>query len=148
GDSAGNGAYHTGADLNLNEPRWNMDAGAPVYAIGSGVVTWAARRGDIWRNIIIIKHDPLPDGTKVCARYAHVEDMLVAVGDRVARGQQIASVGQSGGSGANYHLHFDISTTNILKENPGHWPGKEVNGVYQHYVDPKAFLESHRPPNR
>jgi len=148
GDSAGNGAYHTGADLNLNEPRWNMDAGAPVYAIGSGVVTWAARRGDIWRNIIIIEHDPLPDGTKVCARYAHIEDMLVAVGDRVARGQQIASVGQSGGPGANYHLHFDISTTNILKENPGHWPGKEVNLVYQHYVDPKAFLETHRPPNR
>ena len=148
GDSAGNGAYHTGADLNLNEPRWNMDAGAPVYAIGSGVVTWAARRGDIWRNIVIIEHDPLPDGTKVCARYAHIEDMLVAVGDRVARGQQIASVGQSGGPGANYHLHFDISTTNILKENPGHWPGKDVNGVYQHYVDPKAFLEAHRPPNR
>jgi len=148
GDSAGNGAYHTGADLNLNEPRWNMDAGAAVYAIGSGVVTWAARRGDVWRNIIIIEHDPLPDGTKVCARYAHIEDMLVAVGDRVARGQQIASVGQSGGPGANYHLHFDISTTNILKENPGHWPGKDVNGVYQHYVDPKAFLESHRPPNR
>ncbi|MEK7441805.1 MAG: peptidoglycan DD-metalloendopeptidase family protein, partial [Chloroflexota bacterium] len=148
GDSAGNGAYHTGADLNLNEPRWNMDAGAAVYAIGSGVVTWAARRGDVWRNIIIVEHDPLPDGTKVCARYAHIEDMLVAVGDRVTRGQQIASVGQSGGPGANYHLHFDISTTDILKQNPGHWPGKDVNGVYQHYVDPKAFLESHRPPNR
>lgn len=145
GDSAGNGAFHTGADLNLNKPRFNLDRGTPVCAAASGVVTWAAQWGNVWRNIIIVEHDPLPDGTRVYTRYAHVENMLVGVGQRVERGQQIASVGMSGGAGGNYHLHFDVSLTDILKKKPGHWPGSNKNEVLQHYVDPKAFLEGHRP---
>ena len=145
GDSAGNGAFHTGADLNLNKPRFNLDRGTPICAMASGVVTWAARWGNVWRNIIIIEHDPLPDGTRAYARYAHVENIIVGVGDRVRRGQQIASVGMSGGPGGNYHLHFDISLTDILKKKPGHWPGANRNEVLQHYVDPKAFIERYRP---
>ncbi len=145
GDSAGNGAYHTGADLNLNKPRFNLDRGAPVYAMASGVVTWAARWGGVWRNIVIVEHDPLPDGSRIYSRYAHVENIIVGVGQRVARGQQICSVGMSGGPGANYHLHFDISHTDILKKKPGHWPGSNRAEVLQHYVDPRAFVESHRP---
>jgi len=145
GDSAGNGAYHTGADLNLNKPRFNLDRGAPVCAIASGVVTWVARWGGVWRNIIIVEHDPLPDGSRIFSRYAHVENMIVGVGDRVRRGQQVCSVGMSGGPGGNYHLHFDISPTDILKKKPGHWPGANRAEVLQHYVDPKAFIASHRP---
>lgn len=145
GDSAGNGAYHTGADLNLNKPRFNLDRGAPVYAIASGVVTWAARWGNVWRNIIIVEHDPLPDGSRIYSRYAHVENIIVGVGQRVERGQQICAVGMSGGPGANYHLHLDISHTDILKKKPGHWPGANRAEVLQHYVDPRAFIEAHRP---
>jgi murein DD-endopeptidase MepM/ murein hydrolase activator NlpD len=145
GDSAGNGAYHTGADLNLNKPRFNLDRGAPVYAMAAGVVTWAAQWGNVWRNIIIVEHDPLPDGTRAYTRYAHVENIIVGVGDRVKRGQQIASVGMSGGPGANYHLHFDISLTDILKKKPGHWPGANKAEVLQHYVDPRAFIAKYRP---
>ncbi|MCA9957538.1 MAG: M23 family metallopeptidase [Anaerolineales bacterium] len=144
-DSAGSTAYHTGADLNLNYPRWNMDRGAGVYAIASGVVTWAGRVGDYWRNIIIIKHDPLPDGTVVYSRYAHVENMRVKVGDRVTRGQQICVVGMSGGSGGNYHLHFDISPTDVLQTEPGHWPGTKREDVEKHYVEPLAFIQGKRP---
>lgn len=145
GDSAGNGAYHTGADLNLNKPRFNMDRGTPVCAMAGGVVTWAARWGDVWRNIIIIQHDPLPDGTLAYSRYAHVENIIVGVGDRVKRGQQIASVGMSGGPGGNYHLHFDVSLTDILKQKPGHWPGANKAEVLKHYVDPAKFVAAHRP---
>jgi len=138
-------AFHTGADLNLNKPRFNLDRGAPVYAMASGVVTWAARWGNVWRNIIIIEHDPMPNGDRVYTRYAHVENLLVGVGDRVRRGQQICSVGMSGGPGGNYHLHFDISYTDILKQKPGHWPGSKQNEVTQHYVDPRNFIATHRP---
>jgi murein DD-endopeptidase MepM/ murein hydrolase activator NlpD len=145
GDSAGNGAYHTGADLNLNKPRFNLDKGTPVSAMASGVVTWAGRVGDVWKNIIVIEHDPLPDGTKVFTRYAHVESMIVAAGNRVRRGQQIASVGMSGGPGANYHLHFDISNTEVLRTTPGHWPGANRAEVLKNYVDPAPFILAHRP---
>lgn len=144
-DSAGKLAYHTGADLNLNVPRWNMDRGAPVYTVASGVVTWAGRVGDYWHNIIIVKHDPLADGTVVYSRYAHVENMLVRTGDRVRRGQQICVVGKSGGASGNYHLHFDISPTDVLLEHPGHWPGADQAGVRKHYVDPLQFIRERRP---
>lgn len=144
-DSAGKVAYHTGADLNLNVPRWNMDRGAPVYAVASGVVTFTGRVGDFWRNIIIIKHDPLADGTVVYSRYAHVENMQARAGDRVTRGQQICLVGKSGGSSGNYHLHFDISHTDVLQQHPGHWPGADEDEVVAHYVDPLRFIEGKRP---
>lgn len=144
-DSAGKIAFHTGADLNLNVPRWNMDRGAPVYAVASGVVTWAGRVGEYWRNIIVIRHDPLPDGTQVYSRYAHVENLLVRAGDRVTRGQQICVVGKSGGSSGNYHLHFDISPTDVLKDNPGHWPGPNREEVIRHYIDPLQFIQGKRP---
>lgn len=144
-DSAGNTAYHTGADLNLNYPRWNMDRGLSVYAVASGVVTWAGLVGDYWRNIIIIKHDPLPDGTIVYSRYGHVETMRVQAGERVKRGQQICVIGRSGGSGGNYHLHFDISPTDALQTDPGHWPGMDREEVARHYVDPLLFIRGKRP---
>ena len=145
GDSSGNGAFHTGADLNLNIPRFNLDRGASVHSVASGIVIWAGWRGSVWRNIIIIEHDPLADGSKVFSRYAHVENIQVAVGQRVARGQQIAVVGMSGGVGPNYHLHFDLSHTDILKRNPGHWPGANITELFAHYIDPKGFIERRRP---
>jgi murein DD-endopeptidase MepM/ murein hydrolase activator NlpD len=145
GDSGGNGAFHTGADLNLNIPRFNLDRGASVHSVASGIVVWAGWRGSVWRNIIIIEHDPLADGSKVFARYAHVENIQVAVGQRVARGQQIAVVGMSGGVGPNYHLHFDLSHTDVLKQNPGHWPGSNITELFAHYIDPKGFIERRRP---
>jgi murein DD-endopeptidase MepM/ murein hydrolase activator NlpD len=144
-DSAGNIAYHTGADLNLNEPRFNLDRGAPVYATAAGEVLFAGRVGNFWRNIIIIRHDPLPDGRQVYSRYGHVENMQVNVGDRVQRGQQICVVGSSGGANGNYHLHFDIAATDAVAEHPGHWPGTNLKGVLTHYLDPIEFIGKHRP---
>lgn len=138
--------YHTGADLNLNRPIWDLDRGKPVYAVADGVVTYAnARVGGAWQALVVIKHDPLPDGTPVYSRYGHVSDIAVNEGDPVVRGQQIARVGRSGGIGGNYHLHFDISTTNVLATSPEHWPGWDQSGVYRHYVDPLKFIQAHRP---
>ena len=144
-DSAGNVSYHTGADLNLNEPRFNMDRGSPVYAAAAGQVMFAGRVGNFWRNIITIQHDLLPDGRQIYTRYAHVENMLVKEGERVQRGQQICVVGMSGGSNGNYHLHFDVSPTDALVGNPGHWPGSNLKGVLANYLDPIEFIGKNRP---
>lgn len=134
-------AYHTGADLNLPQ---DADAHGPVYATASGVVVFAARL-PTWGNIIIIKHDPMfPSGLTMYSRYGHVEEMMVTVGQRVTRGQQICKVGNAFGRWA-YHLHFDLSPTSILEANPAHWPGKKRDELLAHYVDPKEFIQLNRP---
>ncbi|MCA9909266.1 MAG: M23 family metallopeptidase, partial [Anaerolineae bacterium] len=134
-------AYHTGADLNLPQ---DADRGKPVYACASGEVVFASRL-PTWGNVVVIRHDPLVTNGKVMySRSAHVGDMLVQVGDRVERGQQISTVSNAFGRWA-YHLHFDLSPTTILESHPEHWPGKDRDATFLHYVDPKDFILANRP---
>ncbi|MGQ9887409.1 MAG: peptidoglycan DD-metalloendopeptidase family protein [Aggregatilineales bacterium] len=134
-------AYHTGADLNL--PR-DADRFAPVYAVASGVVTFASRL-PVWGNVIVIRHDPLvSNGRVMYSRSAHVDTVLVRVGQRVRRGDQIATIGNAFGRWA-YHLHFDLSPTAILETQPQHWPGRDLSSVLMNYVDPRLFIEQNRP---
>jgi murein DD-endopeptidase MepM/ murein hydrolase activator NlpD len=138
--------YHTGSDLNLNYPFHNADKDQPVYAIADGVVRFARVIPETWGGLIVINHGPLSDGSPVFARYAHVANILVKEGDPVKRGQQIAQVGLFGKPEyANYHLHFDISTTNLLGQSPRDWPAENLAKIKAHYVDPKEFIEDHRP---
>jgi murein DD-endopeptidase MepM/ murein hydrolase activator NlpD len=140
-------AYHTGADLNLNRPYWDADAHSPVYAAAAGVVTYASRLPG-WGNVIIIRHFPLVStGQTMYARYAHVNDLRVQVGDRVQRGQQIATVGNADGV-FPYHLHFDLSPTNILEKAPWDWPRLNLARLKNDYVDPEEFIANNRPLSR
>jgi murein DD-endopeptidase MepM/ murein hydrolase activator NlpD len=134
-------AYHTGVDLNL---RAGQDLGQPAYAAAPGVVTFSGVGSGTWGNMIVIRHDALADGTLVWTRSAHLQRRLVNVGDRVARGQQIGTVGDSEGR-FDAHLHFDIAKTNILEVNPHHWPGNRQDLVLQHYTDPLQFIMRYRP---
>jgi murein DD-endopeptidase MepM/ murein hydrolase activator NlpD len=134
-------AYHTGADLNLPN---DADRGVPVYACASGEVVFASRL-PTWGNVIIIKHDPLAsNGQVMYSRYGHVGEMLVRVGDRVRRGQQVSVVSNAFGRWA-FHLHFDLSPTTILETNPSHWPGKDRDATFTHYVDPREYIMANRP---
>jgi murein DD-endopeptidase MepM/ murein hydrolase activator NlpD len=137
-------AYHTGADLNLNIPYWDADAHSPVYAAASGEVTFAGHLVG-WGNVIIIRHDPLITNDQVMyGRYAHVKSIRVSPGDRVQRGQQIANVGNAEGI-FPYHLHFDLSPSNVLEDAPWDWPRLDLNRLYRDYVDPREFIENNRP---
>lgn len=138
------GAYHTGADLNLPGDR---DRLGPVYAAADGVVTFSGRSTGTWGRLIVIRHDPLPDGSVFWTRTAHITNPLVREGDRVVRGQQISSVGNADGKLA-WHLHFDVAKTNVLERNPGHWPGPNLGEVLRNYTDPRKFILDHRPPGR
>jgi uncharacterized protein YvpB len=134
--------YHTGADLNLPK---DADRLQPVYAAASGEVMFSGTGSGAWGWLIIIRHDPLlSTGEVVWTRYAHVADALVETGERVERGQQIASIGNADGMMA-YFLGFDIAQTDVLEENPGYWPGADLSAVLQHFVDPRQFIEEHRP---
>lgn len=146
-DSSNTTAYHTGADLNLNVPVWDADRGAAVHSIGSGTVTFVGAL-DVWGQVIVIRHDPVdPEGNPVWARYAHVASTKVRVGDRVTRGQEIAVIGKPQPSGAPYHLHFDICTSDVLEDNPSHWPRQDYTELITHYVDPRQFILENRPPD-
>ena len=53
----------------------------------------------------------------IVTRYAHAQSVLVKVGDRVERGQPVATVGTSGRS-TGPHLHFEVLRERKLV-NPG-----------------------------
>jgi hypothetical protein len=134
--------YHTGADLNLNFPHYNMNAHAEVYAICEGKVTFARLFSPTaWGNLVVIDHG-IVDGLPLFSRYGHVEDIRVEEGQAVQAGEMIAAVGNGGALNFPYHLHFDISRTEILGTRPGHWPGEQKAQILAHYVDPKEFLQA------
>lgn len=135
---------HTGADLNKNKPTWDSDAHAPVYAIqgteeNPGVVTYAGivPAPSTWGGVIVIRHGD------VYARYAHVENIQVSVGQEVVKGEQIANIGQYLGTPPNYHLHFDIAD-DTLASDPLNWPGYNPEFIAAHYFDPAPFIRAHR----
>jgi murein DD-endopeptidase MepM/ murein hydrolase activator NlpD len=86
--------WHQGIDI-------MADPGAPVWASASGTVVlsrYEARYG----RVLKIEH---PNGFTTI--YAHNDENLVEVGDRVVIGQPIASVGRTGRATA-HHVHFEI----------------------------------------
>jgi murein DD-endopeptidase MepM/ murein hydrolase activator NlpD len=94
---------HHGIDI-ANQP------GVPVLAPASGVVTFAGNSGGYGR-VLVIDH-----GFGIRTRYAHLEAMDVAVGDRVDRGDKIGAIGNSGRS-TGPHLHYEVEV-NGVSENP------------------------------
>jgi hypothetical protein len=136
-------AYHTGADLNWGAP--TEDKGKPVYVCASGIVIFAARL-PVWGNVIIVRHDPLksPTGKVMYSRYGHVQNMMVQVGQRLKRGDQICEIGDAFGTVVP-HLHFDLSPTTVLETRPSDWPGKDYSRIIKDYVDPLLFVRANRP---
>jgi murein DD-endopeptidase MepM/ murein hydrolase activator NlpD len=76
--------------------------GEPVLAAENGVVAYAGNELRGFGNLLLVKH---ADGWVTA--YAHLEDFAVARGDRVARGQMIGRVGNSGHV-VRPQLHFEI----------------------------------------
>ena len=81
--------------------------GTPVYAAAEGLVSESSDYG--WNSgygsYVLIEH---PNGTKT--KYAHNQKNLVAVGDYVAKGDQIAIIGNTGltHGPTGCHLHFEV----------------------------------------
>jgi len=75
--------------------------GDDVIAVASGIVTRAERQNG-FGNMIEIKH---VEGYSTL--YAHNKKNLVAVGDVVKKGQQIAMLGSTGRS-TGPHVHFEV----------------------------------------
>jgi murein DD-endopeptidase MepM/ murein hydrolase activator NlpD len=75
--------------------------GSDVYAVASGVVTWAGDRYG-YGNMVEINH-----GNGYATRYAHDQKVLVKVGDTVKKGERVALMGSTGRS-TGPHVHFEV----------------------------------------
>ncbi len=74
--------------------------GTPIRVVADGVVRFSGRQSGYGR-VVIVQHDD-----NVRTLYAHNKKNKVKVGQRVVRGQTIATVGKSGNA-SGYHLHFE-----------------------------------------
>jgi murein DD-endopeptidase MepM/ murein hydrolase activator NlpD len=92
--------------------------GAPVKAAENGVIAYAGNELRGFGNLLLIKHF----GGWVSA-YAHTGKMLVKRGDRVRKGQQIATVGSTGNI-KNPQLHFELRRGNRVLD-----PRKHLRGA-------------------
>ncbi len=87
-------AWHAGADF-AGKP------GSDVVAVASGVVTFAGEKNGYGR-MIEINH-----GAGYITRYGHHDELLVAAGDVVKKGQVIGRMGSTGRS-TGPHVHFEV----------------------------------------
>ena len=75
--------------------------GSDVLSVGRGVVIWAGTRHGYGKTLEI------DHGNGYVTRYAHSQELLVNVGDRVTAGQKIAKMGQTGRA-TSPHVHFEV----------------------------------------
>ncbi|MDR0798605.1 MAG: M23 family metallopeptidase [Dysgonamonadaceae bacterium] len=91
---------HTGLDM-------NGEIGTPIYATGDGIVVSCGYDGG-YGNCVLIDH-----GFGYKTRYGHCKDLLVRAGQKVSRGDKIATIGMTGAT-TGPHLHYEV----LLKDHP------------------------------
>jgi len=90
--------------------------GEKIFAVADGVVSMAEKFSD-YGNAVDIEH-----GLGISTRYAHLSKIFVERGQKIKKGQLIASQGSTGRS-TGEHLHYEVR----YKNNP---------------LNPKKFLEA------
>jgi murein DD-endopeptidase MepM/ murein hydrolase activator NlpD len=103
--------YNWGTLHHYNAVDIANSCGTPVVAAAEGLVVpdgSMAYATDGWNegygNFVMIEH---PFGTSVRTRYAHLEKVLVQVGDYVQQGQTIGFMGETGDA-TGCHVHFEV----------------------------------------
>ncbi len=116
-------AFHTGIDVGIPRNRWEASPtfnGSPVNVVAAdgGVVVFAGFNQSVnfgYGLYIIVDH-----GGGVMTLYAHLNRFLVQVGQSVAKGQPIGTVGSTGNS-TGPHLHYEVRVN-----------GQHVNPMSRH----------------
>ena len=100
--------YHKGADL-------KAPYGSEVLAMAAGTVSMAQWHY-AYGNVVEVDH-----GNGLSTLYAHLESMDVAVGDKVAQGQQIGMVGSTGNT-TGVQCHVEVRQDGALLDLHDYFP--------------------------
>ncbi len=91
---SGKRAWHAGVDFAGKED-------SDIVAVASGVVTFSGERYG-YGNLVEVNH-----GDGYTTRYAHCKELKAQVGDVVAKGQVLATMGSTGRS-TGPHVHYEV----------------------------------------
>lgn len=92
--------FHDGLDIAMPE-------GTPVAAVKSGIVT-SIRHS---KSFGLVLEYQTKDGFLV--KYAHLQEVLVAEGEHIIQGQNVAKSGNSGWS-TGPHLHYGLKKDGVI----------------------------------
>jgi murein DD-endopeptidase MepM/ murein hydrolase activator NlpD len=97
----GKSGFHCGLDIAAK-----LDT--PVYALQDGYIIYSGAYGG-YGKAVIVKHEypDMPEIPVIETMYAHNDQILARVGERVKRGDVIALVGSTGRS-TGPHVHFEV----------------------------------------
>jgi len=145
--------YHPGDDYNKGSG--DDDYGQDVKAMANGIVFHTSEKTTGYGKIIIVKHQLgynlkkfIKDtyGMEVSSLYslyAHLKDILVAVGNEVDCDQLIAHVGKTGTIWSHLHnelYHLDGELQNLpYRFYPVGWSKEEIK---ENWLPPYLFIES------
>lgn len=136
------GGNHTGADLN-GIGGGNSDLDVPVRAAARGLIIYSGVPSENWGNVIILAHR-LPGTNRIIQTlYAHLDerDRNAVVGQTVARGDTLGTIGTAGGKYLA-HLHFEAIESRCTEAG---MPGYAKRGTMNR-LDPTALLREHPAP--
>ena len=91
--------FHKGLDIANRK-------GTPVHTTADGVVAFIGNKG-LLGKVIVVDH-----GHGMVTRYAHIDKALKKRGERVKRGDFIATIGNSGRT-TGTHLHYEILVNGV-----------------------------------
>jgi murein DD-endopeptidase MepM/ murein hydrolase activator NlpD len=136
------GKPHPGVDLHQQE-------GAPVYAIGEGIVLVNRQNPAGYGHYILIEHTVAGTENQVFSLYGHLQNdtengsgfQSPPVGTRL-RGEniQIGLEGQTGYAGGVPHVHFEIKRTSELES----YGMINVHNLRDYFEDPYTFVPQNR----
>lgn len=101
--------------------------GSPVLAVADGVIDYV-EYDELGGKVISLK----PTGKNYSVYYAHLDEQLVADGQKVKKGQKIGTVGNTGNARNTVpHLHFGIYLKNGAAIDPLPFVQKQNNPVIE-----------------
>ncbi len=132
---------HMGEDWN-GKGGGDSDLGAPVYSIANGVVVFSENYKRGWGNVTIIRHAFRAKTGQIAfidSLYGHLHRRSMNVGQKVARGDKVGTIGKGPYGMYAAHLHFEIRKDLRVGMRRDLY-AKNYNTYYKPYI----FIDAHR----